>query len=79
MEAHKRLVKYSAAFKLNVHCLNPGGVVHSTAETVAKVTTQLSNPVADDTDNPFLGSHEPALYLLSLFIICIAIPQLYLF
>ena len=38
-----------------IHCLKPGEVAHSTAETVTKETAQLNNPVADDDEDPFMG------------------------
>ena len=33
----------------------PGEVAQSAAETVAKETARLNNPVADDDEDPFLG------------------------
>ena len=42
-----------------IHCLKPREVAHSTAQNVAKETTQLNNPVADDDEDPFMGiDHE---------------------
>ena len=38
-----------------IHCLKPGEVAHSTAETVARETAQLNNPVVDDDEDPFMG------------------------
>ena len=38
-----------------VHCLKPGEVAHSTAETVAKEIMQQYNPVADNNENLFMG------------------------
>ena len=38
-----------------IHCLKPGEVAHSAAETVAKETAQQNNPVADDDEDPFMG------------------------
>ena len=38
-----------------IHCLKPGEVSHSAAETVARETAQLNNPVVDDDEDPFMG------------------------
>ena len=38
-----------------IHCLKPGEVAHSAAETAARETAQLNNPVADDNEDLFMG------------------------
>ena len=38
-----------------IHCLKPGEVAHSAAETIARETAQLNNPVEEDDEDPFVG------------------------
>ena len=38
-----------------IHYLKPGEVAQSAAETVAKEIVQVSNSIADDDADPFMG------------------------